>query len=134
MTRVIIYEHRGFIRLATDCPKLHIGSRLCNVGQWLWLSWQSGRFQLQRSVVQIQSSANFYIGHLFVYCKIKKKLPGMAHLKKDHVMYLTRTLECLSPNLTDREEILCDSMSTPNHIFLQLCAHLKQERETSKTV
>ena len=30
------------------------------------LSWQSGRFQNQRSVVRIQSSVNFYNEH--VYC------------------------------------------------------------------
>ena len=28
--------------------------------QSLLLSWQSGRFQIQRSAVRIQSSANFY--------------------------------------------------------------------------
>jgi len=35
------------------------------VGQWLWLSWQSGSFRYQRSALRIQTSANFYIGHLF---------------------------------------------------------------------
>ena len=53
-------------------------------GQWLWLSWLSGRFRHQRSAVQIQSLALFYMEHLFtVNCvektKIKKKRPGMAH-------------------------------------------------------
>ena len=38
------------------------------LGQWLWLSWQSGRWRYQRSPVRIQSSA-------------KKKKQGMAHLK-----------------------------------------------------
>ena len=59
------------------------------LGQWLWLSWLSGCFQFQRSVVQIQSSANVYLNWTFVCCqlciektKIKKKRPGMAHLKK----------------------------------------------------
>ena len=33
-------------------------------GQWSWCSWQSGRFQYQRTRVRIQSSATF-IGHLF---------------------------------------------------------------------
>ena len=32
-------------------------------GQWLWHSWQSGRFQFQRSAVRIQSSAIFYNEH-----------------------------------------------------------------------
>ena len=53
-------------------------------GQWLWLSWLSGRFRHQRSAVQIQSLALFYMEHLFtVNCvektKIKKKRPGMAY-------------------------------------------------------
>ena len=34
----------------------------------MWLSWQSGRLQHQRSKVRIQSSANFY--RTFVYCKL----------------------------------------------------------------
>ena len=55
-------------------------------GKWLWLSWQSGPFQQQRSKVQIQSLANFYVEHLFtVNCieKIitKKKRSVLAHLK-----------------------------------------------------
>ena len=48
------------------------------------------------SVVQIQSLAKFYIGHLFVYCQLywkddnkEKKRPRIAHLKK--------------PNDTDRQ-------------------------------
>ena len=52
-------------------------------GQWLWLSWWSGRFQFQRSAVRIQSSAKIYI-EFTVNCiektKINKKRPGMAHL------------------------------------------------------
>ena len=44
-------------------------------------------FLLQTSAVQIQTSAHFYAEHLFaVKCigktKIKKKTPGMTHLKK----------------------------------------------------
>ena len=54
-------------------------------GQWLWLSWQSGCFQYQRSAVQIQSSAKFIEQLYTVNCiektKIKIKRPGMAHLK-----------------------------------------------------
>ena len=59
------------------------------VGKWLWLSWQSGRFQYQRSAVRIQSLAKNYLYQTFVYCqlciektKIKKKRPGMAHFFK----------------------------------------------------
>ena len=51
----------------------------------MWLSWQSGRFQYQRSAVQIQSSAKFIEQLYTVNCiektKIKIKRPGMAHLK-----------------------------------------------------
>ena len=46
------------------------------IGQWLWLSWKSGRFQYQRSAVQIQSLAKIYIyiEHLFtVNCVLKKR-------------------------------------------------------------
>ena len=57
-------------------------------GQWLWLSWQKGRFRYQMSAVQIQTLANF--NRTFIYCqlyciektKIKEKEPAMAHLKK----------------------------------------------------
>ena len=37
-------------------------------GQWLWYSWQSSRFQLQKTRVQIQSLAIF---KNFMYCKLK---------------------------------------------------------------
>ena len=43
---------------------ISIVQNISQVGQWLWLSWQSGRFQFQRSVVRIQSSAKIYIEHL----------------------------------------------------------------------
>ena len=41
-------------------------------GQWLWSSWQSGRFQFQRTRVQIQSSATF-IEHLFTVNCLEKR-------------------------------------------------------------
>ena len=55
------------------------------LGQWLWLSWQSGRFRYQRSAVRIQTSAHFY--RTFIYCqlycfektKIKEKEAGNGH-------------------------------------------------------
>ena len=50
--------------------------------QWLCLSWLSGRFQFQRSAVQIQSLAKKLNWIFTVNCiektKIKKKRPGMA--------------------------------------------------------
>ena len=39
-------------------------------GQWLWLSWQSGYFQLQRSAVQNQSSAKLILS---VNCLLYRK-------------------------------------------------------------
>ena len=59
-------------------------------GQWLWLSWQSDCFQIQRSSVRIQSSAKNYIEHFTVNCieKTKIKRPGMAHLKNFSWMLL----------------------------------------------
>ena len=55
-----------------------------NTGQLLWLSWQSGHFQYQRFAVQNQSSANFYVEHLFMVnwmekTKLKIKRPNMPH-------------------------------------------------------
>ena len=54
-------------------------------GQWLWLSWKSGRFRHQRSGVRIHSGEFFYISHLFIVScgfektKITEKRPGMSH-------------------------------------------------------
>ena len=70
-------------------------------GQWLWLSWYSGRFQFQRSPVQIPSSAINYIEHFNVNCiekaKIKKKgWEWRVFLKKDLlnlVIFLIFTFE-----------------------------------------
>ena len=54
------------------------------VGQSLWLSWQCGRFQHQRSAVRIQSLANNYIGHLFtIDCIEKTKIKGKYHCTAD---------------------------------------------------
>ena len=55
-------------------------------GQWLWFSWQRGRLQNQRSMVQIQSSENILMDTITVKFwkdenKINKNRPGMAHLK-----------------------------------------------------
>ena len=67
--------------------KVLLGPKLFILGQWLWLSWGSGRFRFQRSSVRIQSSANFNIEHLItVNCVLKKakkrkKWLRMAHLK-----------------------------------------------------
>ena len=47
---------------------------VCNIyvkGQWLWLSWQSGRFRQQRSAVQTQSSAKFLLS--IVNCQLCRK-------------------------------------------------------------
>ena len=45
--------------------------KMSNVGQWLWLSWKSGCFRLQRSTVRIQSSAKIYIEFYYqLYWKV----------------------------------------------------------------
>ena len=44
--------------------------KMSNVGQWLWLSWKSGCFRLQRSTVRIQSSAKII---LIIYCQLLMK-------------------------------------------------------------
>ena len=53
---------------------------------WLWLSWQSGRLQFQRSAGRIQSSAKFIMNLFSVNVektKMKKNMPIMAvFLKK----------------------------------------------------
>ena len=57
---------------------------LKNPQRW-WLSWQSSRFQHQKTVARIPTSVTFLLN--IVYCiektKIKKKRPGVAHLKKE---------------------------------------------------
>ena len=67
-----------------------------SIGQWFWLSWQSGHPQHQRSAVQIQSLANFY--KTFVYRQLcwkdenKEQLrQGMAHFKKRKMQYQLST-------------------------------------------
>ena len=84
--------------------------------QWLWLSWQSGRFQFHWSVVRIQSSARLYNEHVNCNEKTKiKKKPRMAqffkkinkiwHLRKVyfrysfHVMKRSRKCHCCKMSL-----------------------------------
>ena len=68
--------------------RIRLTGKFAADGLWWWLvSGCSGRLRYQRSTVRIQSSANFSKEHLFtVNCiektNIKKKRPGMAHLKK----------------------------------------------------
>ena len=45
---------------AGSLPSSSEGSYLGN-GQWLWLTWQSGHFRLQRSATRIQSSAQYIL-------------------------------------------------------------------------
>ena len=56
------------------------------IGQWLWLSCQSGRFQYQRSAVRIQSLAKFYNENINLLHmkrqKINKKRSGIAYCKR----------------------------------------------------
>ena len=69
--------------------------------QWLWLSWQSGRFRHQRSAVQIQSQAKFLLN--IVNCQLcrkdenKEKEAGNGPffkktLKIPHMVFFTRKI------------------------------------------
>ena len=55
-------------------------------GQWLWLSWHSSCFWLQRSVVRIQSLARLFNEHICCYLlkrrKQRKKDAGNGPIKK----------------------------------------------------
>ena len=55
--------------------------KVCALGQWLWLSWYSGRFRHHRSAVRNQSLANFF--NLFtINYRNKEKEAGNGLLKK----------------------------------------------------
>ena len=40
--------------------------KLYYFGQWLWLSWQSGRFRFEMSEVRTELSGKFYNEHVYV--------------------------------------------------------------------
>ena len=65
-------------------------------GNGLWLSWQSGRFQNQRSAVRIPSSekllSNIVFGQLY-WKDEKKKKPEWPILKKNLIAYSRIELE-----------------------------------------
>ena len=46
---------------------------ITEVWQWLWLSWQNGHLQYQRSAVRIQSSAKNYNDDVFLFTVEKRK-------------------------------------------------------------
>ena len=71
---ILIYISFNFKTLQTYLSK----------GQWLWLSWLSGGFGLQRSVDPYQSSAKFILN---IYCQLYwktkiKKRPGIGPFLK----------------------------------------------------
>ena len=51
------------------------------VVQWLWHSWQSGRFQHRLMQVRIQSSFNSFTVNCLEKTEMMQKRPGMDHLK-----------------------------------------------------
>ena len=68
-----------------------LDSKSPKTGQWLWLSWYSGRFRHQRSVVRIQSLEFFLlILNICLLCiaktKIKKKEAGDGLFLKNKVL------------------------------------------------
>ena len=60
----------------------NVKNQLTTTGQWLWLSWKSGCFQLQRSVVSIQTLAKNILN---IYCQLSLKVENIekeANFKK----------------------------------------------------
>ena len=85
--------------------------KILNLAQWLWLSWQSGRFRHQRSAVQIPSLAKFLLN--IVNCQLywkddnKEKEAGNGSFFWNKLngfnvgkCYLNLTKKC-NPNLTN---------------------------------
>ena len=46
--------------------------KLYYFGQWLWLSWQNGRFWFQMSAVWTESSAKFYNENVYLLLAVEK--------------------------------------------------------------
>ena len=65
----------------------------------VWLSWNSGRFQFQRSAVQIQSSTKI---NCIEKTKIKKNRSGMAHYFKNYHFHRWTLLPMQSQNRFQR--------------------------------
>ena len=63
----ITFNRSGTLLISTKIAKMHFR------GQWLWLSWKSGCFQLQRSVVWIQSPAKFNLNVYFQRSTVLKR-------------------------------------------------------------
>ena len=71
--------------------------------QSLWVSWESGRFCVQRSAVWIQSLAKFDIEHLFVNCLLywkdenNEKVAGNGPLKRNCWAEITKERILINP-------------------------------------
>ena len=89
----------------------NVDFKILNLAQWLWLSWQSGRFRHQRSAVQIPSLAKFLLN--IVNCQLywkddnKEKEAGNGSFFWNKLngfnvgkCYLNLTKKC-NPNLTN---------------------------------
>ena len=73
--------------------------KITEAGQWLWLSWQSLRFQHQRSKIRIESSTNFIwnICLPFVNCIEKMNNKEIeAHLKFELMSYCVNIQKCFA--------------------------------------
>ena len=51
--------HKKMEKTVPELSSSTLGHKISALGQWFWLSWQSGRFHYPRSAVRIQSLANF---------------------------------------------------------------------------
>ena len=57
----------------------NVDFKILNLAQWLWLSWQSGRFRHQRSAVQIPSSAKFVLNTVYLIVFLYSKCWSISH-------------------------------------------------------
>ena len=87
--RPIWVDHTDLLRKCLD----NVLTKLQKIGQWLWLGWQSGRFEYQRSSVWIQSFAKFYNEHINCWLlKRSRERPIKQNSKTD----------CLAHSISDR--------------------------------
>ena len=83
----------NFCQIWSHCPK-HISiymssfkeQNFTKFGQWLWHSWQRGRFRYQRTQFRIQPSATFIeqlstVNYFVEKTKIQIERPGISHFE-----------------------------------------------------
>ena len=73
LTDLVKHSLELFFRNKSGTVLTQVNTNQSNIGQWLCLSWQCGRFRHQRSEVRIQSSGNFNKLSIVINEKINKK-------------------------------------------------------------